>query len=124
MNVIRPVKTLRITHRANDPNFSAYLQVLGEPGEVRMGVGDKTFISVRDGGISLSPGIGNNISIQGMPQNIKFGGMLANIDFPLSVIPITPFNPLPIQRISPPMNGLMSMLSLVSTLSSLLPGAP
>jgi hypothetical protein len=119
MTETRPIKTLRLTYRSD---FGPYLWLAGNPSEVRIGSNPKTFISVRDEGITLSPGIGQNVNIQGMSQNLKFGGMVTNLDFPLSIIPITAFNPMPVQRFSPPMAGIMSILSLVSTLSTGLAG--
>jgi len=114
----RPIKTIRLNYFNSEETLGAYVQVLGRPAEVRIGSSDKTFISVRDEGISLSPGIGNNINIQGLSQNFRYGGLLMDLPFPLSILPTTPFTPFPQQVFMPPLAKIVPFLADLSLIAS------
>lgn len=114
----RPSKTLRLSFVKTDPKLGAYIQVLGQPSEVRMASSAKTFISVRDEGITLSPGVGNNISLQALSQNIRYGGLISDLPFPMSLIPTTPFTPFPQQVWNPPLGKIMPFITDLSTILS------
>lgn len=115
--VSRPHKSIRLSY-VQQGQDGPYLQLLGGPAEVKLGTSGKTFISVRDEGISLSPGLGNNVNIQGLPQNLRYGGMLMDLPFPLSIIPNTPFSPFPRQVFSPPLAKIVGFLSDLSLITS------
>ena len=82
----RPMKVIRINYHANAPREpSAMIAVLKNPGEVRMSVGNATFMSATKNGLSLSPGWGKNINLQILPQGMTFAGMLIPKPFPLTL---------------------------------------
>lgn len=114
----RPAKSLRLSFVKTDRTGNAYLQVLGRPAEVKLGTTEKTFISIREDGISLSPGIGNNVNIQALPQNLRYGGLLMDLPFPLSIIPTTPFTPFPKQVFSVPLAKILPFIVDLSLLAS------
>jgi hypothetical protein len=114
----RPCKTIRLNFWKRDPAFSASIQVLAQPAEVKLSASDKAFVSIRENGISLSPGLGKNINIQGLPQNLKYGGMLSDLPFPLSIMPTTPFTPYPKQIFSPPLAKIMPFLADMNSIAS------
>jgi hypothetical protein len=91
---------------------------LGKPAEVKLSSSDKTFLSVRQSGITLSPGIGNNINLQALPQNLRYGGMLSDLPFPLSILPTTPFTPFPKQIFNPPLAKIVPFLVDMSAIAS------
>jgi len=117
----RPVKTLRLSFvKADKSTGTAQVQVFGTPTEVRLSTSPKVFISVREDGISMSPGLGGSVSIQGLPQNLQYGGMLADLAFPQSIIPNTTFTAFPKQVFNPPLAKLMPFLADVSSILSTL----
>lgn len=119
----RPAKVIRLNYSKNRPTETmASLSVFGDPAEVRAAVNQRQFMSVNETGISLSPGVGSHINIQALPQNMVYGGMLRDLPFPMSIIPVTPFTPFPNQIIVPPLLGLMPTLVQVASLASLFPG--
>jgi hypothetical protein len=100
----RPQKTWKLNYFDNDESNTANISLYGSPSEVRVSGSDTTFISVKgEGGITLAPGLGSAVNIQGLSQNFRYGGMLADLPFPLSVIPTTPFTPFPKQIFIPPL---------------------
>lgn len=114
----RPRKTLRLNYWKKDPALAANIQLLGNPSEVKISASDKTFVAVRETGITLSPGIGQNVNIQGLPQNLRYGGMLSDLPFPLSIMPTTPFTPWPKQMFSPPLAKIVPFLVDLSSIAS------
>jgi hypothetical protein len=66
----------------------------------------------------LSPGIGNNVNIQGMSQNMRYAGLLMDLPFPLSILPTTPFTPFPKQVMMPPLAKIVPFLADMSTILS------
>lgn len=117
----RPQKVYKLNYWKVDPELTASITIYGNPPEVRVAAEDDIFFSARGGelgGLSMSPGRGNNINIQAMNGNMRFGGLLQNLDFPLSIIPITPFTPFPVQRFSPPLAAVLPTirdLTIIST---------
>ncbi len=114
----RPAKTLRLNFVKVDDRGNAMLQILGSPAEVRMATSPKTFISVREDGITLAPGLGSSVSIQGLPHNMNYGGMLIDLPFPLSIMPTTPFTPFPKQVFMPPLAKIIPFLRDMSIIAS------
>lgn len=115
---MRPAKTLRLNYIKADADTGAYVQVLGKPSEVKIGASDKSFISVRSDGITLAPGVGNNINIQGLSHNMRYGGLLMDLPFPLSILPTTPFTPFPKQVFMPPLSKIIPFLADLSAIAS------
>jgi len=86
--------------------------------EVRIGVGTKSFLSIQDNALSFSGGMPSVINIQGMSSSMKYGGMLQDLPFPLSIMPVTPFNPLPKQVFDPPFKAMIDIFRQMSALTS------
>lgn len=119
----RKQKMIRLDYLRNTPNKSmAALTIFSGPAEARISVNNKQFISVHEKtGLSLAPGMGKQINIQGLPQNMRYGGMLMDLPFPLSIMPVTPFTPFPNQFIVPPMLGLVPTLAQLGLMLALFP---
>ena len=115
---VRPSKTFRLAYIENDKALGAVVQILGAPAEVRIAATDKNFISVRNDGISLSPGIGNNVNFQGLSQNMRYAGLLMDLPFPMSILPTTPFTPFPKQVFMPPLAKIIPFLADTSLILS------
>ena len=119
---IRPAKTIRLNFWKTDPDLNAFIRVLGEPAEIRIGASSSKFISIRDEGITFSPGIGNKINIQTMPGSFKYGGMLGPLPFPANLIPSTIATPIPSMIFSPPLAALMSTIRVFAEFGAALAG--
>lgn len=115
---IRPSKTFRLAYVKTDPKLGAVIQILGNPAEVRIAASDKSFISVRDDGISVSPGLANNLNLQVLPHNMRYAGLLMDLPFPLSILPTTPFTPFPKQIFAPPLAKILPAVSDISLILS------
>lgn len=118
----RPKKVIRLNYWGPAATDEPFLSLLGNPGEARLGVGAKSFISVKKDQISLSGGTPSVISIQGLSSSMKYAGMIQDLPFPLSMMPITPFNPFPKQIFNPPMADLLDTMSQAAAIASTLVG--
>lgn len=112
MAKVRPAKYYRLNFANTKPG--AFMALYGDPNEVRIGANEKSFISVKEGGITLSPGLPGKIMLQGMPGCIKYAGLISDIPFPMSLIP-SPFTPK--QIFTPPIKEMMDLVRTVSTLT-------
>lgn len=112
----RPAKIVRLNFvQKNSP----FLAVMADPGEVRMAASEKSFISVKEDGITISPSVPGKLNLQGLPGVIKYGGMLQDIPFPLGLLP-APF--LPKQIFVPPLGELLPTIRDLSLLTSMFAG--
>jgi hypothetical protein len=118
MDLERPQKTWKLNHWNRDRGNTPFFQLSGNEPEAKMAANQKTFISAREGGISISPGPGNNVNFQGLSHNMKYGGMIQDLPFPMSMIPITPFTPFPLQTFSPPLKELVPIIAQLSVMAS------
>lgn len=118
----RAKKVIRLHYWGPTRDDEPYLTLLDTPGELRMGVGPKAFISVKKDQISLSGGTPSVISIQGMSSSMKYAGMLQDLPFPLTMIPSTTFTPLPKQIMVPPLLDMLETVRQVATIASSLVG--
>lgn len=116
---IKKTKVIRLNYKKKYQDQSPFIALLGgkEP-ELRLGANAKTFMSIKEQGISLSPGLGNSITIQGMSHNMTYGGMLFDLPFPLSLMPVTTFNPFPKQFMTVPFLGLFGNMIQLGMLGS------
>ena len=123
MTATRKQKTIRLDYLRNRPNNSmAAFTLFSGPAEARISVNQKQFIAINEKtGISLAPGTGSQINIQALPQSMRYGGMLMDLPFPLSIMPVTPFTPFPNQFIVPPLLGLVPTLAQLSLMLALFP---
>ena len=118
----RPSRIIRLNHWSKNPEMLAQISLFGKPAEVRISAGKDSFVSVKDGGITLSPGVGGIVNLQTLPQNVRYGGMVMDLPFPLSIIPSTPVTPFPKQIIMPPLKEILPTVRLMSQLASFIPG--
>jgi hypothetical protein len=110
----RPQKIYRLNYYGKQDGMLAQISILGDPGEVRIAATGKSFLSVTEDGLNFSPGMGNPINIQAMSSNMKYGGMLQALPFPMSLLPSTTYTPYPKQIIVPPMGDMIETLATVS----------
>lgn len=110
----RPQKVYRLNYWKADPEYAANVTVFGDPAEVRISASDSRFISVKNSGITLAPGMSGQVNIQGMSVNMRYGGLLADLPFPLSIMPTTMASPFPKQIMIPP---LLSQLPTIAQLA-------
>lgn len=116
----RAQKIWKLNYWKADPEYAAQITLFADPAEVRIASAEDKFLSVRDDGITLGPGIGNSVNIQGMSQNLKYAGMLTDLPFPLAMMPTTPASPFPKQIMVPPLlRQLPTIRDLVVAASTL-----
>lgn len=114
-------KSGRSSSKKGEEDQEPVIAILADPGEVRVAGSANSFISITPNGISISGGFPSRISIQGLSQSLTFGGMVKNLEFPLTLLPSTPVTPLPQQRFAPPMSPMMKpIIELSKFLTSLL----
>ena len=121
---MRPQKTWRMSYWGvpGDTSAEAYVSILDDPGEVRFGVGAKSFISVKEDGMTLSGGVPSKINIQGLPGSIKYAGMVQDINWPLTMIPSTVATPIPRQRVVPPLLEVLPTIQQVAIIATSMAG--
>lgn len=127
MGTRRPMKIWRLNYWKVDPEFASQISLMGDPAEIRIAAADNIFMSARGGrpggGLTFSPGMGNNINIQAMSGNLRYGGLIQDLPFPLSLIPVTPFTPFPNQMFRPPLEGILPTIVQFSIIASSYLGA-
>lgn len=112
----RPGKFIRLNFVSQ--GNAAMVAVLGDPNEVRISGSVRSFISVKEDGISIAAGMPSKISIQGLPGTFVYGTMIKDLPFPMGLIP----GMLPKQVWVPPMAELLSTVRELSVLSSMFVG--
>lgn len=125
MKESRPQKTYRINFYKNDPEFAANFSVFANPAEARVSASESSFISVKAGdekNITLSPGAGGVINLQLLPQNLRYGGMISDLGFPMSLIPSTMTTPFPKQQITPPLINQISTIKEIAQIATMFVG--
>jgi len=118
----RKQKMFKINLLGNNPGLAAFVAVFDNPNEVRIAADAYHFISVREDGITLSPGLSKNVNVQGLSHNLRYGGMVMDLPFPLSTLPITIATPLPTQVFAPPFMELLGTFKELSSLCLMLAG--
>ena len=118
----RPQKTWRMSYWVGrEEEVEGAISILSNPAELRMGVGDKSFISIKEDKISISGGVPSTISIQGLSSSMKYAGMIQDLPWPMTMIPSTTYTPFPKQVIIPPLvEQLPTILSSAALLTGLL----
>lgn len=119
----RAKKVIRLRYWGPAAKDDAHITFLEDPGELRLGVGGKSFFSVKEDQITLSGGTPSVFNIQGMSSSMKYAGMIQDLPFPLSIMPTTPYNPFPKQIMIPPMVNLIETMGQCADLCSTLLGA-
>lgn len=118
----RAKKVIRLNYWGKTTDDEPFLSLLDNPGEARLGVGNKSFVSVKKDQISMSGGTPSTITIQGLSSSMKYAGMIQDLPFPLSIMPTTPASPFPKQLIIPPLVDLLSTVNQAAALASSLAG--
>ena len=119
----RPQKTWRMSYWGTPgEDAEAHISLLGDPGEIRMGVGSKSFISVKEDGITISGGFPSKVSVQGLSSSMKYAGMIQDLPWPLTMIPSTTYTPFPKQIIVPPMVEQLPTIQQVAVIATSMAG--
>ena len=119
----RPKKVYRLNYHQKNADFDAAMTILGNPGEIKISTGPKNFVSIEQDSITLAGGFPAKINIQGMSSSLKYGGMLQDLPFPMSVMPVTVATPFPKQVFSPPLMDVLPTIREISLLLSTFVGA-
>lgn len=117
----RPQKTWRMSYwgiAEGDADAEPQISLLGDPGEIRLGVGGKSFLSMKEDGITISGGMPSKINVQGFSSSFKYAGMIQDIPWPLTMIPSTAFTPIPMQIIVPPLLELLPIIKQAAIIAS------
>lgn len=125
MAVIRPQKTWRMSYwgtPAVGSGAEPMLSLLGDPGEARMSAGNKSFISVKEDSVTISGGFPSKFNIQGMSSSFKYGGMVQDLPWPLSMIPSTLVTPFPKQIMAPPLVEILPTIQQIAMIATSLAG--
>jgi len=118
----RPQKTWRMSYWSETGDVEAHISLLGDPGEVRIGVGGKSFIGVKEDSLTLSGGTPSRINIQGLSHNMKYAGMIQDLPWPLTMIPSTVATPFPNQIIVPPLLEQLPTIQQVAAIATSMAG--
>jgi len=118
MKTVKPQKTWKLNHWSDDAALTPFFQLSGRPAEAKMAANQKTFFSARENGLTLSPGPGNNINLQILSHNFKYAGLIQDLPFPMSLIPVTLATPFPKQVISPPLKEIVPLIAQLSVMAS------
>ena len=121
----RPQKTWRMSYWGEQGDRSApepFISLLDDPGELRLGVGGKSFVSVKEDGITFSGGFPSKVNIQGMSSSFKYAGMIQDLPWPLTMIPSTTFTPFPKQIIVPPLLEQMPTIKQAAIIATSMAG--
>ena len=114
----QPRKVYKLNYWKSDLDLAASLVIEGSPSSIKIKSSNDHFVAVSDNGITLSPGIGKSINVQGMSSTFKYGGLLQNLPFPSSIIPITTFTPLPTQTFVLPLAQLLPTIRDMNLIAS------
>ena len=103
-----------------DNKYAPHLSLINKDkdNEVRIASGPKSFISIKDNGITLAGGSPGGVKIQGLSQSLKYSGLMIDLPFPLSIMPTTPVSPMPKQVIVPPFAAVLKMIKEMSALAN------
>lgn len=117
--MVRPTKIIRLNYWQLTPEAGAMIALIGgSSNEILLQASPKAFISIKDDVVSISGGFPSKINIQGMSDSFRYAGMLQDLPFPLSMIPVTPVTPLPKQIFVPPFMDLLPRLTQLGSLAS------
>lgn len=114
----RPIKSIRLSYWGKDSDDQPHLTLLGEPGEARLAANADTFLSIEEGKISFGTGKGGSVNIQGLSHNFVYAGMVADMSFPLTLLPSTLVTPIPQQRFRPPLKEILPLLRDMAFITS------
>ena len=105
-----PVKVIRLNYLTDAATGPTISLVGGDESSLRLALEENKFLAVSGDGVAISPGMGNNVTVQGMSTNMIYGGMLQDLPFPMALIPTTPVSPFPKQLIRLPFLGQMAAM--------------
>lgn len=114
----RKSKYLRLNYLKSPERKGAFVALFDTPNEVRIGVSDLTFLSMREDGLTLSPGLGGSLNLQTLPGGNKYAGMISETPFPLSMLPSTMATPIPSHIFKPPFQEILKDLKEMNTVLS------
>lgn len=116
------IKTIQVDPTVTSgPHITARSSDVGASAE--LGASNEVFVHASDrNGIGLSPGKGNKVNVQSMPENVVYGGIIAQQSGLQGMIPSTIAFPVPQYKMSPPLESMMSTMREVMIISSLFLG--
>jgi hypothetical protein len=112
------MKLWKLNYWKTKKEGDAFLSIIGEPNEVRIGANKKAFISIREESITISPN--GKINIQSMPGGVTYAGIFSPPPFPLNLIPSTLATPIPQVIVTPPFVDLLPTLLQLTKAASLM----
>lgn len=119
----RPLKTWRMSYWNTDSSDAeASISLLGDPGEIRVSVGGKSFLGVKEDSLTLSAGTPAKINVQALSHSFKYGGMIQDLPWPLTMMPSTTYTPFPKQIISPPFLEQLPTIQQVAVIATSMAG--
>jgi hypothetical protein len=118
----RRTKTFKLNYWADDDNVSPHITLLEGPDEVRIGVSDKSFVSVKDRVVTIAAGPGGKVNVQGFPDSFRYGAMLKTQSFPMSLIPSTVVTPIAHHTLAVPFAGILKELKQAAMIASVFVG--
>lgn len=99
------------------PHFTTRVSNTG--GSAELGASNDVFVHASErNGVGMSPGKGNKINMQTMPQNVVYGGLIAQQKGMRGMVPSTIGTPTPQYAFSPPLESMMSTLREIVIISS------
>ena len=116
----RKAKYIRLSYRGNE--IGPTLALLAGPNEARLGASDKSFISLKEDGITIAPGSPGSINFQTLPGGSKYAGMVQDLPFPLAMLPKTLASPLPTHVFTLPMEEFIPAIKSLAALNNLFLG--
>lgn len=121
---IKPQKSWRLNYWGDEPTSAEpQISLLGDPGEVRISAGPKSFLSIKEDNITMSGGFPSKFNVQGLESSFKYAGLVKPTPFWMSLIPSTIFTPFPRQRFDPPLRELIPVITQATIIATSLIGA-
>jgi hypothetical protein len=115
---MRKQKVIRLNYIDAGLINSPCITLFDKPYELRLSVGPKSFVSIKEDSVTIGGGAPSKINVQGFSNTITYASMVQDLPFPLNLLPVTPFTPLPNQIISPPFKELIPILKQAATIAS------
>ena len=112
------IKTIQVDPSVSTgPHVTTRMSDVGGSSEI--GASNDVFVHASErNGIGISPGKGNKVNIQSMPQNVVYGGLLAQQNGLRGMIPSTIAFPVAQYKFSPPLGNMLSTMREVMIISS------
>jgi len=114
----RPQKIWKLNYWSTVLKANPQIQLLQNPAEVKISTSPTSFIGVGDGYVSISGGQPSKISIQALPEQVTYAGILGQVPFIMQMIPSTLVTPIPQTRFKPPFQELIPLVSQIAKIGA------